>query len=772
MGVVVKRKLMLFYWKNDKFLELAPDIILPEIPKTVAWCSDTLCVGFRTDYILVDVLGKKTELFPIGKYPEPIVARFAANGFVLGIDEKAFLLDCLAEPMLKYPITWSEPQVSLIEDPPYLVALLPSSVIEIRTAEPRLFVQKIEEFSAFPNVKIKQLIKCVGKSGQLFVYSNKDLFCLAALPIDQQISQFIEEKELDLATKLTNMCPDLQIDGVDSKVWKENILKQIDKLQACYYFSKKEFDKAMILFLKLETDPSHVIGFYPDLLPDDFRNKLEYLTPPPVLKGADLEAGIFALTDYLLEVRSCLKNLDGNPKDENEIKPFQSFYKSKDRLLQILDTTLVKCYLQTNDALVSSLVRIPDNHCHVKETEIALKRYHKYNELIIFYQSQKLHRKALDFLYKQAKKSDSYLPGHERTIQYLQHLGEADINLIFEYAEWVLKENPEDGLRIFTEDYLEIESLSRESVLSYLQRINQSLVTSYLEHIIYNWGERNPLFHNLLINRYREKIRGLMEKQNNDGGQSLASIENDNSELGSYRKKLLHFLMTSDCYSLETIPTFLLNDGLWEERALVAGKMGNHQEALFIYVYLLNDVEKAEDYCIRTYDRNIPGQKDVYFLKYLKLKIEIIVKFFFYFQVFLTLLELYVSVPPMSAIYPNADLKKPDMDATQNLQEAIKLLKNHATKIDPIRALIILPSNIPLSWVTTFLETVTKHIVKEKHDTQIFRNLLLAQHLNVQNVRIKLHREHKIVIDESNQCKVCQKKLGKRYINSFDFVSN
>ena len=128
----------------------------------------------------------------------------------------------------------------------------------------------------------------------------------------------------------------------------------------------------------------------------------------------------------------------------------------------------------------------------------------------------------------------------------------------------------------------------------------------------------------------------------------------------------------------------------------------------------------------------------------------------------MTLIELYVSVPPISAIYPNADLKKPEKDATQNLQEAIKLLKNHGTKIDPIRALIILPSNIPLSWVTTFLETVTKHIVKEKHDTQIFRNLLLAQHLNVQNTRIKLHREHKIIIDESNQCKVCQKKLGKR----------
>ena len=37
---------------------------------------------------------------------------------------------------------------------------------------------------------------------------------------------------------------------------------------------------------------------------------------------------------------------------------------SKKQALQIIDTTLLKCYLQTNDALVAPLLRLKENYCH------------------------------------------------------------------------------------------------------------------------------------------------------------------------------------------------------------------------------------------------------------------------------------------------------------------------------------------------------------------------------------------------------------------------
>ncbi len=50
-------------------------------------------------------------------------------------------------------------------------------------------------------------------------------------------------------------------------------------------------------------DPSHVIGLYPNLLPQDFRNQLEYPDRLPELEGGELEKGLLSLIDYITEVR-------------------------------------------------------------------------------------------------------------------------------------------------------------------------------------------------------------------------------------------------------------------------------------------------------------------------------------------------------------------------------------------------------------------------------------------------------------------------------------
>ena len=51
--VAVRRKIQLYYWKNRKFFELQPDINLPDYPKSLAWCKNAICVGYRSEYGLV-----------------------------------------------------------------------------------------------------------------------------------------------------------------------------------------------------------------------------------------------------------------------------------------------------------------------------------------------------------------------------------------------------------------------------------------------------------------------------------------------------------------------------------------------------------------------------------------------------------------------------------------------------------------------------------------------------------------------------------------------
>lgn len=56
MCVAVKRKLQLYYWKNNEFLSYADDISISDFPKSIVWCKQSICVGLRNEYILVKVL--------------------------------------------------------------------------------------------------------------------------------------------------------------------------------------------------------------------------------------------------------------------------------------------------------------------------------------------------------------------------------------------------------------------------------------------------------------------------------------------------------------------------------------------------------------------------------------------------------------------------------------------------------------------------------------------------------------------------------------------
>jgi hypothetical protein len=60
------------------------------------------------------------------------------------------------------------------------------------------------------------------------------------------------------------------------------------------------------------------------------------------------------------------------------------------------------------------------------------------------------------------------------------NLGKDHINLMLDFAGWVLDANPEEGLKMFTEDIAEVEQLPRPKVLDYLLRTHKDLVIPYL----------------------------------------------------------------------------------------------------------------------------------------------------------------------------------------------------------------------------------------------------------------------------------------------------
>jgi hypothetical protein len=269
----------------------------------------------------------------------------------------------------------------------------------------------------------------------------------------------------------------------------------------------------------------------------------------------------------------------------------------------------------------------------LEETEEALIQFGKFHELITLYKSKGLHRKALDMLTEKCREerrnasmttkhssrsgTPTSLTMHERVIDYLQHLPLDHLPLLFEYSEWILQDYPEEGLKIFTEEFgSETEHIPRQEVIEFLERVNPSLVPEYLEHVIDVWSDESPAFHNLLIKKYRERINVLMtEYLSSHSGSEIKTVEpgKEEGELGVVRSKLLKFLKTSKSYTTDVLPALLSRDGLHHERALVEGRRGNDREALSIYIHEIRDPKAAEEYCNRVFQET--GRKEVRHLR-------------------------------------------------------------------------------------------------------------------------------------------------------------
>ncbi|KZP00495.1 hypothetical protein CALVIDRAFT_552763 [Calocera viscosa TUFC12733] len=383
--------------------------------------------------------------------------------------------------------------------------------------------------------------------------------------------------------------------------------------------------------------------------PDDHRRSLEALLRylpdrrqkviGAFAKHADVMAKL-AWTSLFSDPVSDLQTIPSVPIEQ--LEPTQLL-----RVAQIVDGALLKSYLAVRPGLVGSLCRLDPNWCEVSEVETELKARKKYDELIALYRGKKLHESALHLLHELSEEEDD--DEEEKvgpTIRYLQRLGVQHLDVIFSSAEWVFKASPTKALEIFTADLSEVDTLPRDEVARYLQRIDPSHDTciQYLEQITTR-GEDSWALHELLVDLYLEKAP---------------------TNADAYRK-LLNFIQSSDKYRPDRLLARLPQNDLYEARALLLGKLGRHEGALQIYVNRLEDYHKAEQYCKR-----MQGTHP---------------------ELFLVLLKLYLA---------------PEPGFKPLIAPALALIAHHSVQLEPIPTLELLPPLMSVQDVSRFLSRALK----------------------------------------------------------------
>jgi len=484
----------------------------------------------------------------------------------------------------------------------------------------------------------------------------------------------------------------------------------------------------MTRFQKTNVEVANVIGLFPELLSKKMQDKQVYpgdiLEARKYLTTKDIETGLEALEKYLVAKRFDLNKYEEEVENSKQTKI-------------IIDTTLLKCYLQNKPKMVASLLRLKDNECHIVESERALKRARRMNDIIILYKSKGLHEKALTVLKQYANMQNTQkheLGGPEHTIKYLQDLGPEDIHLIKEYSKWVIEKHPDRCLDIFT-DPSTVHALPKEQVVQHLKSMNPDIALQYLERLIDIWNVSSQEIENSLIILLVEKVSS--EWPTYQGMLAAGVLEpcvpgSEPGQLGALRLRLTHFLERLQNYSPSMVIRSLGYEiPLYEELAILYGRQRECDKALMLYCHVLKNRAKAEEFCDKYYEIDN--------------------------QIYYKLLRMYQC--PMSLEALRLDKFKltepqPDMGA------AIDILVKHYKHIDVKEALRLLPEDTKLQDVEEFMCAILRDRTKESRKNLLLKSLNLSDNLKVKSQKM-FYQKDKLIVTAMDSCAVCNKRVGE-----------
>eukprot|EP00743_Colponemidia_sp_Colp-15_P003217 GILK01003476.1.p1 GENE.GILK01003476.1~~GILK01003476.1.p1 ORF type:complete len:839 (+),score=153.48 GILK01003476.1:104-2518(+) len=707
------------------------EIVLPTTPRLLTSTSGgCVCVGFAREYAIVDLeTGTSLDVFPTGRAAQPTQCRLAKRELLLSKDTESYIVGYDGKPTRGFFLNWNDIPSSLGFASPYVVCSTASKIV-VRSYSTGSLVQS---FSLPGGVAVSVREENRPYKAPSFFVATKNQICrFTSISLQHQVQELIETNEYEEALALTEICDEENLECVDSH--------QLRDLHARYAFHlfchKKDFELSAKHFELTECDVRKVVGLFPELLPLKLSNSLHYVPPlpPPTFQGPEFQRALTSLVPYLNKNRLRIGSSVNQLQNQRVLgENFDQMFPDEDDndLSTAIDLLLFRAYLTgNNDEELERLLR-ERNGLPVQEVERVLIEKMKYLKLIIFFEGKGLHRRALEFIRQLSQRGTdgsmaaiSMTEGLQHMTRYLNRLGNTQEKLVFEYAKWVLQNNKDLGIEIFTNS---LHPIASDKVLKYLRDNStngNAACVSYLESLVEKNVEENDSYHDQLAQHYLDIIMNLLPPAGSSTQRLQAGTEP--GQIGITRRKLLNFFEKSNRYHAERLLNIFPMDDLLEERALILRRMGRHEQALNIYVHKLGHHELALQYCDKVFDPNVEGEAK---------------------SVFTFLIEDFL-IPPSGSV-----------SGLQTML-ALDLLTKHFDKIDPLRALDLLPGNIPVFKIRGYIDSVLKDLTEKRRAHEISKNLLKSETLLVKQIAFNC-KNKPISITPITACPVCNKRIGE-----------
>ncbi|XP_052196516.1 vacuolar sorting protein 39 [Diospyros lotus] len=811
---------------------------VPDTVKSMSWCGENICLGIRREYtILNSTNGALSEVFPSGRIAPPLVVSLPSGELLLGKDNIGVFVDQNGKLLQEGRICWSEAPTTVAIQKPYAIGLLPRHV-EIRSLR--------VPYPLIQTVVLRNVRHLLESSYAIIVALENSVYGLFPVPLGAQIVQLTASGNFEEALALCKLLPP---EDSSLRAAKE---QSIHIRYAHYLFENGSYEEAMEHFVASQVEITHVLSLYPSIVlpksavlpePDKLMDitgdaphlsrgssglsdDMESPSPSQLIEtseNAALESKkmshntLMALIKYLQKKRYGIiekaaaegtEEVVSDAVGDNYVS-FDSNWSKKStkgrvnitissaarEMAAILDTALLQALLLTGQSSAAVELLKGLNYCDIKICEEFLQKRNQYIALLELYKCNAMHREALNLLHKLIEESKSEQPQVELTqkfkpemiIDYLKPLCGTDPMLVLEFSMHVLESCPTQTIELFLSG-----NIPADLVNSYLKQHAPNMQATYLELMLAM--NENGISGNLQNEMVQIYLSEVLEWHVDLSAQQKW----DEKTYSPTRKKLLSALESISGYNTEALLKRLPADDLFEERAILLGKMNQHELALSIYVHKLHVPDLALSYCDRVYESALQHSAKSYS------------------NIYLTLLQIYLNpqkttknfekritnlvstptsgIPRVASgsstkmkgsrssrkiaeiegavevrISPSStdsgrsdgDADDPNEEAGSSimLDEVFDLLSRRWDRINGGQALKLLPRGTKLQNLLPFLGPLIRKSSEAYRNFSVIKSLRESENLQVKD-ELYTQRKTVVKITSDSMCSLCNKKIG------------
>ncbi|KAF4527983.1 hypothetical protein B566_EDAN016638 [Ephemera danica] len=660
---------------TDKRIFMVAEIAVSDIAKEIAVDGPFICIAFPKQYKVYNFETKSSqELFQFdGESFVPIIRRIFKGEFLLTAPEGLGMFVTAEGVSSRPPIQWSC-QVSSDYTKSGILALAYFHPYVLGLGSEFIMIHSILDQQQKQSLPFSGGVAVGNFDGRLYISSQSSIYCLCPIPWEQQVEVLLSDNRVDEALDLAQNSNHAGF----TRDQYEQLYKSFQKQAAFIYFSMEEFEKARAMFISSDVDIREVISLFPSLLPQDSNFTRSV---PPLHKIADVEQLFHRNATKLKQANMFLQQL---LEEIRNISP---------RLLHQfeIDTALIKLYSQSDPGDLEAFIAAGEINCDLKDCLSWLQKYNCHHAMALLYRHYQNYEMAFQICTK-------------------------DVDLLWRYADFILKQDQLKGVQIFTNRFhneLDSDKLKQEVILEFLQHYPQALML-YLEHLVLEKEVMKENLHTQLALLYLENILKMKKKCV------------DENSIAEARKKFQFLLQESSIYRVHLLLGKLKGTDLDQETATLYGKIGEHDKALDILVHRLRDYKAAETYCeINTQGRSSSSKPNLF--------------------------------QSLFSCYLNPSLESERRE--ELIGPALELLNKHAFLFDTTKVLEILPPEWSITIVSSFLQGALRASVHQYRMRKVESALARGENLQRRFALYDLQR-NSILMQKNNYCCVCKKAFS------------